>query len=120
MKKHYLCTLMGCYNKSYAKGLCHNHYNIRKIKKPKIKLDFVGLLHKEIEIKEVDFMLHEYIRKSMTRLSEREQIIIKERFFKCRTLQEVSEIFNVSRERIRHIEQWALRKLKAVINETHI
>ena len=49
-------------------------------------------------------------------LTEREQRVIRLRFGiddgKARTLEEVGTIFDVTRERIRQIEEKALRKLK--------
>ena len=49
-------------------------------------------------------------------LTEREQMILKLRFGfddGCpRTLEEVGKVYNVTRERIRQIEEKALRKLK--------
>ena len=49
-------------------------------------------------------------------LSQREQLVIKMRYGlqaeKFKTLQQIGEIFGVTRERIRQIERKALRKLK--------
>ena len=53
---------------------------------------------------------------SMEILTEREQMILKLRFGfddgRPRTLEEVGKVYNVTRERIRQIEEKALRKLK--------
>lgn len=52
----------------------------------------------------------------MSILTEREQMILKLRFGfddgRPRTLEEVGKVYNVTRERIRQIEEKALRKLK--------
>ena len=49
-------------------------------------------------------------------LTEREQMILKLRFGfddgRPRTLEEVGKVYNVTRERIRQIEEKALRKLQ--------
>mgnify|MGYP001224174616 CR=1 FL=1 len=50
-------------------------------------------------------------------LTQREQMIIRTRYClqaeKFKTLQQIGDIFGVTRERIRQIERKALRKLKA-------
>ena len=52
----------------------------------------------------------------MQGLNEREQMIIKLRFGiddgRSRTLEEVGKVYNVTRERIRQIEEKALQKLR--------
>ena len=62
---------------------------------------------------EIDFKV--FIRKTITTLSERECNIIKLRFGfndgKTKTLQEVAEIYGLTRERVRQIEIKALQKL---------
>jgi RNA polymerase primary sigma factor len=61
-------------------------------------------------------MLREEILKAMEILTEREQMILKLRFGfddgRPRTLEEVGRVYNVTRERIRQIEEKALRKLR--------
>jgi len=61
-------------------------------------------------------ILREQIRASLDRLSERERQVLELRFGlvdgKDHTLEEVSEYFDVTRERIRQIESKALRKLR--------
>ena len=61
-------------------------------------------------------ILRESILESMKSLNEREQMIIKLRFGiddgRSRTLEEVGKVYNVTRERIRQIEEKALQKLK--------
>ena len=61
-------------------------------------------------------ILREELLKSMTILTEREQMILKLRFGfddgRPRTLEEVGKVYNVTRERIRQIEEKALRKLR--------
>jgi len=61
-------------------------------------------------------ILREELLKSMGILTEREQMILKLRFGfddgRPRTLEEVGRVYNVTRERIRQIEEKALRKLR--------
>lgn len=61
-------------------------------------------------------MLRESILATMQGLNEREQMIIKLRFGiddgRARTLEEVGKVYNVTRERIRQIEEKALQKLR--------
>ena len=61
-------------------------------------------------------ILREELLKSMDILTEREQMILKLRFGfddgRPRTLEEVGRVYNVTRERIRQIEEKALRKLR--------
>ncbi len=61
-------------------------------------------------------MLRERLEEILSELSEREREVIKLRFGLVdgyqRTLEEVGQIFNVTRERIRQIEAKALRKLR--------
>ncbi|MFC1595425.1 RNA polymerase sigma factor RpoD [Gemmatimonadota bacterium] len=62
------------------------------------------------------FMLQEQMNKVLSTLTAREERVIRLRFGlgdgQPRTLEEVGNIFNVTRERIRQIEAQALRKLK--------
>ena len=61
-------------------------------------------------------MLKEELASVLLTLTEREEKVLRLRFGlddgQCRTLEEVGQIFNVTRERIRQIEAKALRKLK--------
>ena len=61
-------------------------------------------------------ILRDELLKLMKVLTEREQMILKLRFGfddgRPRTLEEVGKVYNVTRERIRQIEEKALRKLK--------
>jgi len=61
-------------------------------------------------------ILREELLLSMDILTEREQMILKLRFGfddgRPRTLEEVGKVYNVTRERIRQIEEKALRKLR--------
>jgi RNA polymerase primary sigma factor len=61
-------------------------------------------------------MLREQVQSSLALLSERERQVLELRFGlvdgKDHTLEEVSQFFNVTRERIRQIEAKALRKLR--------
>ncbi len=61
-------------------------------------------------------MLRQQVQSALTALSEREREVLELRFGlkdgKDHTLEEVSEFFDVTRERIRQIESKALRKLR--------
>lgn len=52
------------------------------------------------------------IAEAMQKLTDREQEILRERYFYSKTLEEVAEVHNVTRERIRQIEAKAIRKLR--------
>ena len=57
------------------------------------------------------------IKKCLAQLSEREQYIIKNRLLTStpKTLNEVGEEFGISRERVRQIEDAAMKKLKELV-----
>lgn len=61
-------------------------------------------------------MLKEELSSVLLTLTEREEKVLRLRFGlddgQCRTLEEVGQVFNVTRERIRQIEAKALRKLR--------
>lgn len=61
-------------------------------------------------------LLREELKKAMNVLTEREAMILKLRFGfddgRPRTLEEVGKVYNVTRERIRQIEEKALKKLR--------
>jgi RNA polymerase primary sigma factor len=69
-------------------------------------------------------ILREELVKSMDILTEREQMILKLRFGfddgRPRTLEEVGKVYNVTRERIRQIEEKALRKLRHPARKTKL
>jgi len=64
----------------------------------------------------VKLLVREEIEKILNTLSSREKAVLKMRYGlidgKSKTLEEVGQIFNVTRERIRQIEVKALRKLR--------
>ncbi len=64
--------------------------------------------------KEAETLRTRRVRTALQRLNERERKIIVERILadSARTLQEISEELGISRERVRQIEQNALRKLR--------
>ncbi|MBG90740.1 MAG: RNA polymerase sigma factor RpoD [Actinobacteria bacterium] len=72
--------------------------------------------HKNPESSTNRNLLREELLKTMDILTEREQMILKLRFGfddeRPRTLEEVGKVYNVTRERIRQIEEKALKKLR--------
>ena len=69
-------------------------------------------------------MLREEILKVMHVLTEREQMILKLRFGfddgRQRTLEEVGKVYKVTRERIRQIEEKAIRKLRHPVRKSKL
>lgn len=69
-------------------------------------------------------ILHEQIEKVLNTLSPREAMVLKMRYGlidgKAKTLEEVGQYFNVTRERIRQIEVKALRKLRHPSRSKHL
>ena len=67
-------------------------------------------------VRAMDNLLHENVMKALSILTEREQAILKERFGlndgRSKTLEQLGRIFGFSKERIRQIEDIALRKLR--------
>ena len=71
--------------------------------------------------KGIDVVLHKDLcdqtRRALTRLHPREEAVLRLRFGigndDCLTLEQVGELFNLTRERIRQIETGALRKLQS-------
>jgi len=64
--------------------------------------------------KERKDFLHREIRRALEKLNGRERVIIEKRIMaeEPATLQELGDLFNISRERVRQIEGVALRKLR--------
>jgi RNA polymerase primary sigma factor len=63
-----------------------------------------------------DSLRREHLRKAMANLSYRERRVLELRFGiggdRPKTLDEVGKVFNITRERVRHIETYSLRKLR--------
>jgi len=60
----------------------------------------------------LDFEIKNAINQVLSTLTPREERVIRERFFNNKTLEEVGQIFSVTRESIRKNEARALRKMK--------
>jgi len=75
-------------------------------------------------IRAMDSLLHDNILKALNILSEREQEIIKARFGinggKGKTLEELGKVFGFSKERIRQIEDIAIKKLRDSQSINHL
>jgi len=78
----------------------------------------------DVEKEVVDEALHKEIEKLLTILDERERKIIEERFGlngkEPKTLNEVGEKLGISRERVRQLEQRALKKLRTLAMKRHL
>ena len=65
-----------------------------------------------------NFTLYDYMNKALSALSEREEEVIRHRFGihdgTLKTLQEIGNMYNVSRARISSIESHALRKVRSI------
>ena len=81
-----------------------------------VSLDYVHDLADEGKSPEEE-TIHSELKKKTTSvlssLTAREERIIRERFFNGKTLEEVGQTFSVTRDRIRQIQNKALRKLRA-------
>ncbi len=69
-------------------------------------------------------LLREHLEKVLGTLTPREQKVLRQRFGfddgYCRSLEEISKVFNLTRERIRQIEGKALRKLRHPIRRDRL
>jgi len=78
----------------------------------------------DIEKELIEETIHEELESMLDVLDEREKEIIKMRYGlngeESRTLEEVGEKLGISRERVRQLEQRALKKLKAVALKKHL
>jgi len=78
----------------------------------------------DIERELIEETIHEELESMLDVLDEREKEIIKMRYGlngeEPRTLEEVGEKLGISRERVRQLEQRALKKLKAVALKKHL
>uniref|UniRef100_A0A7C6EA99 Sigma-70 family RNA polymerase sigma factor n=1 Tax=candidate division WOR-3 bacterium TaxID=2052148 RepID=A0A7C6EA99_UNCW3 len=70
----------------------------------------------KLEVKKLKAEIERKIEESLGVLTEREEKVLRLRFGLGdgvpRTLEEVGQIFNITRERVRQIEAKALRKLR--------
>ena len=78
----------------------------------------------DVEKEVVEESLHKELTKLMKVLDEREREIIKHRFGlegeEPKTLNEVGEMLGISRERVRQLENRALKKLRALAMKRHL
>jgi RNA polymerase sigma factor (sigma-70 family) len=58
------------------------------------------------------FELKDALREVLLTLTAREERVIRERFFNGKTLEEVGQVFSVTRDRISQIEKKAIRKMQ--------
>ncbi|RLA85837.1 MAG: RNA polymerase subunit sigma-70 [Deltaproteobacteria bacterium] len=76
--------------------------------------DFAPNQEERLADKERRELIKRVVRDALSKLSERERTIVEKRLMSEEpvTLQDLSKVFNVSRERVRQIEIQALKKLK--------
>lgn len=81
--------------------------------------DYAPNQEEKLADKERIEVIKNLVRDALSRLSERERIVIEKRLMSEEpvTLQDLSKVFNVSRERVRQIELQAVRKLKRDLEE---
>ena len=78
----------------------------------------------DVEKEVVEEELHKQLESLMNVLDEREKEIIKHRYglegVEPKTLNEVGEMLGISRERVRQLENRALKKLRALAMKKHL
>lgn len=99
---------VGVFENRYMRGR-NKVFNDLKVEPFEVLTDDVAV--------EMDEVLHaDELKKSLTlvlgTLTAREERVIRERFLNGKTLEEVGQTFSVTRERIRSIQEKALRKLQ--------
>ena len=90
------------------------NFNTRLENWPPENLDEKIKIYKNKEIENLEVDAESLLGEIKNILSEREHQILKERFWKNKTLNEIGISFNVTRERIRQFEFQALRKIRIV------
>ena len=90
------------------------NFNTRLENWPPENLDEKIKIYKNKEIENLEVDAESLLGEIKNILSEREYQILKERFWKNKTLNEIGISFNVTRERIRQFEFQALRKIRIV------
>ena len=90
------------------------NFNTRLENWPPENLDEKIKIYKNKEIENLKVDAESLLGEIKNILSEREYQILKERFWKNKTLNEIGISFNVTRERIRQFEFQALRKIRIV------
>ena len=97
-------------------GVFKNRYMVRRNFFKNIKkepFESFETLEDTYEMPEVlDFEIKDAISNALSKLTPREERVIRERFFHGKSLEEVGQQFSVTRESIRRNEARALRKLR--------
>lgn len=90
------------------------NFNTRLENWPPENLDEKIKIYKNKEIENLEVDTESLLGEIKNILSEKEYQILKERFWKNKTLNEIGISFNVTRERVRQFEFQALRKIRIV------
>ena len=97
-------------------GVFKNRYMVRRNFFKNIKrepFESFETLEDTYEMPEVlDFEIKDALSTALTKLTPREERVIRGRFFQGETLEDIGQKFCVSRNRIMQIEAKALRKLR--------
>ena len=84
-----------------------------KSKKDAVQVPIEDVEEETYELPEsFDYEVKNAITQALLTLSPREERVIRERFFHDKTLEEVGQTFSLTRDRIRQIQEKALRKLR--------
>ena len=98
-------------------GVFKNRYMDRTKFFAKYKKEPFEALTDDVAIEMDEVLYNDELKKTLTlvlaTLTAREELVIRERFFNGKTLEEVGQTFSVTRDRIRQIQNKALRKLRA-------
>lgn len=98
----WICSYDGCLENHYALGLCLFHW--RKFTMKEKQDNSLWKERNDIEAKEI-------VNYALTCLTERQRTIINLRFIEGKTLQNVAQVLQVTRERVRQMEANALKTM---------
>ena len=98
-------------------GVFKNRYMKRNKVFRELETEPFEVLTDDVAVEMDEVLYTDELKKALTlalaTLTAREERVIRERFFNGKTLEEVGQTFSVTRDRIRQIQNKALRKLRA-------